>query len=421
MARPTIEDSDTIEVLGDPMQNQQTPETGTEPDTIESQGQNSRNTRRTLERPNRRVSYAVGDPNSAPELVRLMNCRTIQDIEAIPSATLVAAALQARNTVAEWEGTITESLERINELQKQNDEQRTILEYLERQRIPSMTPSPTTTKSTKIPDPERLSNGQNPTYENWKTQIEGKFTTNHDHFATEQAKMVYLFNRTTGDAQAHLQPRFGDDVEDPFQNAKEMIQHLSTIYQDPYKVQNKRQEYRRLTMKPSQTFTDFYTNFLHLAGIGKIPLEDWRPDLYDKLTVELQRAVLPVLATLPTYQTLAEQCRLLDQELRRIRERTDRIKARTATTPRTTNIRTSNYAITAPTPTTKALNIANTTTSTGMTKLRPIYDNLKRQALSRAGACFTCHQPGHMAKECPLNPDMKVIEKDTDESGKEEP
>ena len=165
-----------------------------------------------------------------------------------------------------------------------------MISYLEQRRTPSTTSTSattTSTKTTKILDPERLSNGQNPTYENWKTQIEGKFTINHDHFDTEQAKMVYLFNRTTGEAQEHLQPRFGDDVKDPFQSAKEMIQHLSSVYLDPFKVQNARQEYRRLNMKPSQTFTEFYTKFLHLAGRAKILVEDWRPDLYDKLTIKL--------------------------------------------------------------------------------------------------------------------------------------
>ena len=40
-------------------------------------------------------------------------------------------------------------------------------------------------------------------------------------------------------------------------------------------------------MKPAQTFTKFYSKVLHLAGEAKIPLDDWQPDLYDKLTMEL--------------------------------------------------------------------------------------------------------------------------------------
>jgi hypothetical protein len=65
MARPTIE-RDPIETAReteqdpeqDPEHPEQTPEQEPRP------GQN-----------NRRVSYAVGDPESAPELIRLMNCQ----------------------------------------------------------------------------------------------------------------------------------------------------------------------------------------------------------------------------------------------------------------------------------------------------------------------------------------------------------
>ena len=44
-------------------------------------------------------------------------------------------------------------------------------------------------------------------------------------------------------------------------------------------------------MKATETFTNFYTRFLHLAGEGRIPEEDLCPDLYDKLTLELQHAI----------------------------------------------------------------------------------------------------------------------------------
>jgi len=51
-------------------------------------------------------------------------------------------------------------------------------------------------------------------------------------------------------------------------------------------VQNARRDYRRLTMKASEMFPDFYTRFLHLDSEGQIP-EDLQLDLYDKLTLEL--------------------------------------------------------------------------------------------------------------------------------------
>jgi len=40
-------------------------------------------------------------------------------------------------------------------------------------------------------------------------------------------------------------------------------------------------------MKTSETFADFHTRFLHLAGQARILEEDLQPDLFDKLTLEL--------------------------------------------------------------------------------------------------------------------------------------
>ena len=94
---------------------------------------------------------------------------------------------------------------------------------------------------------------------------------NNDHFPTEHAKMAYIFGRTTGDSQGYLKSKYGTDVDDPFQTTQEMIKHLDGIYVDPYKVQNARQEYRRLNMKPTQAFVEFYSEFLRLAGRAKIP------------------------------------------------------------------------------------------------------------------------------------------------------
>ena len=70
---------------------------------------------------------------------------------------------------------------------------------------------------------------------------------------------VYVFGRTTGDAQTDLKPRYGAG-EDSFTTttSHEMIDHLAKIYLDPFKTQNARQDYRRLNMKSTQPFTKFY-------------------------------------------------------------------------------------------------------------------------------------------------------------------
>ena len=44
------------------------------------------------EQTDRRESYIAGDPDSAPELVRFINCKTETDITTIPIQELITAA-----------------------------------------------------------------------------------------------------------------------------------------------------------------------------------------------------------------------------------------------------------------------------------------------------------------------------------------
>ena len=192
-------------------------------------------------------------------------------------------------------------------------------------------------------------------------------------------------------------------------------------------------------MKATETFADFNTRFLHLAGQARIPEEDLRPDLFDKLTLELQRTVLPVYSTLKTVKGLSDECLSLDQGLRRIKARSDRLKAQsTASTGQNSPGRTP----TAPKSPVSNQNLPRTpvrpsiggpiatTSQNRPIGIRPMYDDSRKQALSLRGACFSCGQDGHIANECPLkgkDQALAVQEVDTQqmdmdqESGKEEP
>ena len=105
-------------------------------------------------------------------------------------------------------------------------------------------------------------------------------------FDSKQAKMAYIFNRTANVAQKHLAPRY-QKGPNPFTSATGMIEYLREILQNPFKSQDARIDFRKLNMKEDETFAEFYTHFLHLIGIGKIPTDDLQLDLYDKLTLAL--------------------------------------------------------------------------------------------------------------------------------------
>jgi len=78
--------------------------------------------------------------------------------------------------------------------------------------------------------------------------------------------MAYVFSCTGGDVQTYLRLWYAQDLADPFLSGEEIIDHLSSIYEDPFKTQNARLDYKALNIKTTETFLAFQTRFLHLAG-----------------------------------------------------------------------------------------------------------------------------------------------------------
>ncbi|KAK9385146.1 hypothetical protein V1515DRAFT_582232 [Lipomyces mesembrius] len=136
----------------------------------------------------------------------------------------------------------------------------------------------TWTKKLKLPDPSKFYVGSTgPIFLSRKIAIHKKLTVNKSLFPDEEVCMANVFDRTEKDAQMHLQPRARSASPDPWVSADDMIAHLASIYRDRYQTQNSRANHRSLNMNANQTFAEFYTRFLHLAGEGQIPINDWLP------------------------------------------------------------------------------------------------------------------------------------------------
>lgn len=259
--------------------------------------------------------------------------------------------------------------------------------------------SPPPTKTNKFPDPPVLTDGQDPSFEGWMAQIQDKLLVNADQFSSERAQMAYVFSRTSGGALKHLQPRYRNDAAQPFQTANEMIQYLSRIYQDPDRVDKARREYRRLYMKASDSFNDFYTRFLHLAGEGQILEENLQDDLWEKVSLDIQTSLIGVKRTLTTLDAVKEACQSADNDLRRIKD----LRTRTRTGPTASPRVGTGGAERAPSkPSTPTASRQGTPAPNGRPadRPRPVYDDPKTQALSNQGACFLCHEIGHFARDC---------------------
>ena len=66
--------------------------------------------------------------------------------------------------------------------------------------------------------------------------MQDKLEVNTDHFPTTRSRMAYVFGRTGGDAQTHLRLRYAEELVNPFPFKEEMISHLLSIYEDPFKT-----------------------------------------------------------------------------------------------------------------------------------------------------------------------------------------
>jgi hypothetical protein len=55
--------------------------------------------------------------------------------------------------------------------------------------------------------------------------LQNKLEVNADHSLTPQAKMVFVFGFTGGDAETHLRQRYAGDSVNPFLSEGEMIDY----------------------------------------------------------------------------------------------------------------------------------------------------------------------------------------------------
>lgn len=296
-------------------------------------------------------------------------------------------------------------------------------------------------RTTKLEDPDPLRNGISPPFDLWLTGILDKFEVNHDHFADNRAKCAYIYGRTVGDAQQHLYPRWKRTSKERYQTPEEMIQTLADIYRDPEEEENARLAYLDLEMRRGQLFSEFYTQFLHLAGTANIPRSEMRRDLPQKLTQKLQEALLPTLHNYHDYQSIAEQCTRLDQGLRRIA--TQAAKNRPSYLTRKTlpeNAKASPVSNSSTVPAQPGiLPVSRQLTAPPIqpprdTTGKPVYANPQRQFESNSGLCYNCGKPGHLKADCsePRKPSQvfeinekerfeELEEEENQGSGNEEP
>lgn len=248
-----------------------------------------------------------------------------------------------------------------------------------------------------------------------------KFEEDQPQFTTPRSYIRYLFNRTKGDANKHLYPRYTSEESNrnPYTDYREMFKTLDSIYLNPFQTRDARNQYRELRMSTRQSFHEFKTQFLHLANEAQVPEADRFHDLYDKLTAPLQRQILNQLPTMAEkFETLCTFALSIDSELKRLNTRVLREKEAAAAADQQAKVpnrrsrpNPQNRPTTPPAP--SASKPANQESNPSFGILQHI--GTLNPTQSSEPKCYNCGGVGHFIAKCPFPQraaDVKDIESD---------
>ena len=103
-----------------------------------------------------------------------------------------------------------------------------------------------TEKSTKLLDLDALDNRKAPRFKDWLAQVKDKLKVNADHFPTEEFKKAYVIGHVIGKAARYIAPRIREDSIDLYHLVKDIFQHLATKFEDPNRVFNAKNDFKKL-------------------------------------------------------------------------------------------------------------------------------------------------------------------------------
>ncbi|KAJ9247530.1 hypothetical protein DTO280E4_4177 [Paecilomyces variotii] len=142
-------------------------------------------------------------------------------------------------------------------------------------------------------DPPLLTDGKNPKFEDWVVQMKSKLKTNADHY--------YYDNES-------LRPRFREESAHPYKSADEIFTYLQVIFHDPSRRWNANRQFTRLQMKTDQKYHDFLVEFMRLAGEADINPDDYKDEMFHKVTNSLRNLTVHQYYKASTFNDYTTAC-----------------------------------------------------------------------------------------------------------------
>lgn len=203
-----------------------------------------------------------------------------------------------------------------------------------------------------------------------------------------------------------------ENSTDPFTDVEDMFTHLANAYEDPDRERKARRDYQNLRMKITDKYHDFLTEFLYLAAEARIPEDQWRDHLYDKLTRKMQEITMSAYIDDKTFREFTNYCGKVANNLESLQNKNISFST-TAKGQSAQNSRSS--ASTTPTP-------RGGTPAASNRSIMPSLSLEERRQLMSEGRCFNCKKPGYIGPNCPEKQAMqlKILEKTADKRVKEQ-
>jgi hypothetical protein len=269
-------------------------------------------------------------------------------------------------------------------------------------------------RTERVPDPALFSGltddeDKKVSFENWEQEIRGKLKVNADHYTTEEARMYYVNNRTSGKPREFLSVRYGQDATEPFESAEEMLEYLGTIYKDHHAIQRARNKYQLLSMscnpdndrKPFASFQEFQTHYLLLANKAHIAKDLRFDDFFQKLNLRLRTQYTPLL---PIFEgSLNKMIRYMTTsavEVERLYGPDYLSKTSRYTPGSGDQQKTAAFTPTSLTQPTRTSNTFYLKAKAPQKAILPAVSTVPKEVAPETRKCFNCGQVGHLVSAC---------------------
>jgi hypothetical protein len=153
-----------------------------------------------------------------------------------------------------------------------------------------------------------LDNGKAVQFDDWLVLIKQKLTENANYYNIPSLQIALVLGCMTRKAQRHMAPRLRDGAINKYKDSDEILEYLKVIYNNPNHLITAKNKFWQLSIRTSDQFHDFYSNFIYWASEAEIPETTWKDELYHQLTMELQKLIIPKSIDDSDFQEFSDYC-----------------------------------------------------------------------------------------------------------------